>query len=611
MKTLLTTASALAVCAAAPALAEEPYLLDEITISASKSGTATPLARTGATVEVITQKDLAQAGETTVADYLARQPGVSVSANGGMGAATTLRIRGLGGQYVKVLVNGIDVTDPSSTQTQFDWGDMTTDNIERIEILKGSSSSIYGSRAVGGVVNITTVARPEEPGSRTTLSVEGGSNSTWRGAASYGYSGTRGGLAIGIDRVITDGFSANSGGTEDDGYQGTRLTFSADVMATETLKLGLSAYTLDARGNFDEFGGDGAPPYDDYTTTETRALRAYGQLDLGAWQHQFSASYYSNDRLSSSNGVDTLFDSERRRVDYTGSYSVSDMLSLTFGGDWEQQSYDSGVETGETEITGLFGELQYAPTTALDLSASLRFDDHSTFGNHVTGRLAAAYRLTDATILRAVAATGFRAPSLYELNSTLYGNPALDPEESTSFELGIEHSFAPGSFVKATAFHTEIDNLIQFVTLTPWPAFTGQYQQVAGTSTSQGIELSGQWAMNDQFSLYGNYTYTDAEDATGAPLLRVPTHDVNLGLDADLANGWSGNLNVRHVADRPAEFGTPMGDYTVVSTGVSYAFTDNAEGYLRVENLFDEQYQTAAGFNTQGRAVYVGLRASF
>ena len=614
MKKLLLTASTLSLCAAGAAQAQEVFGLDEITFSSTKAGAETPLDRTGATVQVITQEQLEQADETTLAEFLARQPGISVSANGGVGANTTLRIRGLDGKYIKVLVNGIDVTDPSSTQAQFNWGGMTTANLGRVEILKGSSSSLYGSRAVGGVVNISTIKRPEEPGSKTTFALEGGSYETYRAAAGYAYSGERGGVTFGIDRVTTDGFSAYScsGSTEPDGYEGTQITFSADTMATDRLKLGLSAYALDSEGDYDEFAGDGAPPYDEYNTTESRGVRAYAELMTGAVDHTLSFSYFKTDRLSSSNGFDTIFDGERKRIDYTGNYVASDVLTLTFGADWEEESFNSGADSGSTENAGLFGELLFAATADLDLSASVRLDDHSTFGSHVTGRLAAAYRLGDATVLRAVAATGFRAPSLYELNNTLYGNPALQPEESTSFELGVEHDFGPGRGIKATAFHTRIDNLIQFVTLTSFPLpFTGQYRQVPGKSTSQGIEFSGEWAVNDWLGLYGNYTYTDAEDSTGARLLRVPGHDVTIGLGADFAADWTGDVTLRHVADRPAEFGTPMGDYTVVNAGVTYAFTDNAEGYLRIENLLDETYETAASYQASGRALYVGLRASF
>lgn len=618
MKTLLATASAIgvsALCSSGALRAQEIYALDEITISASKSGTETPLDRTGASVQVITQDELEQADETTVAEYLARQPGLSVSANGGIGASTTLRIRGLGGQYVKVLVNGIDVTDPSSTQTQFDWGGLTTANLGRIDILKGSASSLYGSRAVAGVVNISTIKRPEEPGTAVTLSLEGGSYETYRAAANFAYTGTRGGMSFGLDHITTEGFSANSaaGSTEADGYEGTQLTFSADVMATEVLKLGIAAYALDAEGDFDEYGGDGAPPFDEVNDTQSRGVRVYGELATDAVDHTLSYTYFKTDRVSSSNGFDSPFNGERKKVDYIGSYTASTQLTLSFGADWEEESFDTGTDSGSVETIGQFVEALYAATADLDLSASLRRDDHSTFGDHVTGRLAAAYRLSGATTLRAVAATGFRAPSLYELNNTLYGNPALDPEESTSFELGVEHEIAPGASVKATAFYTRIEDLIQFVSLYDatgtW--IGGQYQQVAGKSTSQGVELSGDWAVNDWLTLFGNYTYTDAVDATGARLLRVPGHDLALGLGGDFAGGWSGSLTLRHVADRPAEYGVTMGDYTVVNAGLSYAFTDHAEGYLRIENLLDETYETAAGYQASGRALYAGLRASF
>ena len=613
MKSHLATASAFALLAAHPALSEEVFDLDTITVSsATISGEEQALNQTGATVEVITEEQLEAAPETTIAEYLARLPGISVSANGGLGTSTTLRIRGLDGKYIKVLVDGIDVTDPSSTQTQFNWGGLTTTGISRIEVLKGSSSSLYGSRAVAGVVSITTAQPPEDPGTETTLAAEGGSFGTWRGAATVGHRGDRGGLSFTINRAITDGFSSRATGSEPDGYAATQLNFSADIMATDTLKLGLSALALDSEGDFDEFGGDGAPPYDEFNTNKTRALRGYAEFRTGAVDHTISAQYFSADRTSNSNGFTTPFDGTRRRFDYVGTYDQSATLSYSWGADWERETFDSGADSGSTDNTGLFGELLYAPTADIDLAASLRYDDHSTFGGKVTGRLAAAYRVTDATTLRAVAATGFRAPSLYELNSTLYGNPNLQPEESTSFELGVEHQFNAAAFVKATAFYTEIDNLIQFVTLTSFPLpFTGQYQQVPGTSTSKGVELSGQWAFSDNLALYGNYTYTDAKDATGARLLRVPGHAFVMGLDAGFANGWGGNVNLLHVADRPTEFGTVMEDYTVVNASVNYAVSDNAELYLRVENLFDEDYETSANYNASGRAAYVGLRATF
>ena len=159
MKHLFATVSTIAISCIQPAFADETFDLGNITVFSNKSGQEASLDRTGATIEIITQKELELVGETTVAEFLTRLPGLSASANGGLGSNTNLRVRGLDGKYIKILVDGIDVTDPSSTQTQFDWGGLTTSNIHRIEILKGSSSSIYGSRAIAGVVNITTDQR--------------------------------------------------------------------------------------------------------------------------------------------------------------------------------------------------------------------------------------------------------------------------------------------------------------------------------------------------------------------------------------------------------------------------------------------------------------------
>ncbi|MCB1313766.1 MAG: TonB-dependent receptor [Sedimentitalea sp.] len=614
MKNLLATTAIAALGAASAATAQDILDLGEITVTANRAGGETALSRTGATVEVITAEDLARAADTTVADYLATLPGVSVSTDGGLGATGSLRIRGLDGKYIKVLVDGIDVTDPSAAQTTFNWGGLTTAGIDRIELLKGSSSSLYGSRAIAGVISITTDQRPEEPGTEVTLTAEGGSFGTYSGGATLAGTTERGGYTFSLNRVSTDGFSARAGAGNDepDGYEATQFTFSADIQATDTLVLGASGLALNSSGDFDEFGGDGAPPYDETATTQARGLRGWAELTTGAVVNTVSASYFQNDRVSSSNGFDTAFTGERRRIDYIGEYVRSEALSLSFGADWERESYLSGAEDAEADTAGVFGEVLYAPNADLDLAASLRYDDHSEFGGNLSGRLAAAWRASDATILRAVAATGFRAPSLYELNSAFYGNKDLQPETSVSFELGVEQQLGGGSFVRATGFYTEIDDLIQFVTLTSWPdPFTGQFQQVPGTSTSKGVELSGEWVLSNAVTLVGAYTYTDATDAEGAPLLRVPGHDLVLGVTADFTEAFSGGLTAQYIADRPDEFGTEMPDFTVVNATLSYAVTDAAEIYLRIQNLLDEDYQTSAGYNAAGRAAYAGIRATF
>ena len=251
--------------------------------------------------------------------------------------------------------------------------------------------------------------------------------------------------------------------------------------------------------------------------------------------------------------------------------------------------------------------VQYAVNADLDLSAALRVDDHSEFGTEPTGRLALAWRARDGTIVRASLGTGFRAPSLNELFGPVYfgtPNPDLDPEESRSFELGVEQSFVNGITAEATFFYTEIDNLIQYP--------VNGYEQVDGTSRSRGLELAVNAPIGDRIALFGNYTYTNTMDADGDPFLRVAENEVLLGLSALLSDRVSADVTLNFVGDRLDGFPqATVKDYTLINASVSYALTDQSSIYLRVENLTDEEYQTAAGFGTSDRAVFVGLRAAF
>jgi vitamin B12 transporter len=211
-------------------------------------------------------------------------------------------------------------------------------------------------------------------------------------------------------------------------------------------------------------------------------------------------------------------------------------------------------------------------------------------------------------IIRAVASTGFRAPSLYELYS-FYGNTALTPETSRSFELGAEYLLPNGS-VQMTLFHTAIDDKIGFVRA---------YEQIPGTTTTRGVEFSGSVDISDVWSIFGNYTYADAVSANAGAksrLVRVPRHDLTLGVAADFANGLGGVFTVQRVTDfldsGPFPAGvSPMPDYTVANLSLSYDVTDKAEAYLRVENIFDRKYETIRNYAQPGRSVYVGLQAKF
>lgn len=587
-----------------PALAQEVIDLGTITISASDVPTETR--RTGVSVEILTQEALETAPETKLSDVLSTLPGVNTNSNGGLGAATDLSIRGLPSRYVGVRLNGIDITDPSLVQTQLDWGAFTPAGLGRAEVLKGSQSAIYGSETIGGVVVLETV-RPTEDGTTVTISGEFGSYDTQRGDLVIATKAGRGDLVFTLSHVKTDGFSAadeDDGNTEEDDFEGTFATLSAGYDVSDALRLGVDLIWQKSNFNIDAFGGPGGDA-DRPNDTDRRGGRIYAEFSTGTVEHELALSRFvvkRRDRLTPFGSP--YFRGERTELRYVG---VADLGSttLSFGSEYSEEKAEFGSDDADFDIFSVFGEAQYAVSADLDVSGALRYDHHSEFGSETTGRVALAWRPSAQTVVRASIATGFRAPSLNELFGPFNAGPVdLDPEKSRSADFGVEHAYSNGARVQATVFYTEIDDLISYP--------VDRYEQVPGTSVTKGIELAARLPLTDSWALFGNYTYADAEQASGDRIPRVPRHDLLLGVEADFTNGWSGQLVLNRITDRYDGFPLgPVDDYTLVNASVRYALTSNAEVYMRIENLFDEDYQTAAGYGTSDRAFYLGLRATY
>jgi vitamin B12 transporter len=275
----------LAALAATPAMAQEdddtPLLLGTITLTAST--VPQDLSETGASVSVVTEEDLKKNGDQSVAALLARLPGVSMTRNGGLGTSTALRLRGLSGPYIGVRIDGIDVADPSGTQCAYDFGSTTAGGISRIEVLRGSQSALFGSEAIGGVVEITTFRATEE-GTEAKIGVEAGSNATYSGTASVAVKTERAELAFSASRTITDGISSYAFGTEEDVFRSTTLSFYGSYDVTDALTIGLNGIWRDSFTEFDDQTAD-------RQNTEDGTLkggRIFATYDTGAISHELS-----------------------------------------------------------------------------------------------------------------------------------------------------------------------------------------------------------------------------------------------------------------------------------------------------------------------------------
>ena len=613
---------------AAPALAQDAsdddvITLDTLTLSASQKPVA--LSRTGATVSVLNQDDIQASGALSFGELVSNLPGVSVSSNGGMGTLTSVRIRGLSSYYIGTRIDGIDVSDPSQTQTAYDFGATTTGGLARVEVLRGSQSALYGSEAIGGVIDITTW-RPTKEGTSGQIGIEGGSNHTWTGTGSVGLRTDRAELAFSLSRTITDGISAYADGDEDDAFRATFGSLYAAYQLTDGLRVGVNGFRRQSYAEFDSSTGD----TDSSNTTNLRGGRVFALVDAGDLTHEFSVARTKTERDVYDWGSYTYYTGDRDQYSYHGAWTPGGPVSLTWGLDRTEEEFDMasafGGATGKARTNSVFAELLYAPTSDLDLSFALRHDDHDAFGGKATGRLALAWRPDADWVLRGVASTGFRAPSLYELHST-YGNTDLEPETSRSLELGVERLLPNGGSIQATLFNTRIKDRIIFDDASyaceaaqAW-FYPGCYAQVDGHTTTRGIEIVGRTEIVDGWSVFGNYTYTDAisnDDGDRSRLAQAPRHDLTLGVEGRIADQWSARAALHHVGDFiSTEAGTfpvvtkKMPDYTTVDMGVTYDVNDSTQAYLRVENLFDKDYQVIDGYGRPGRQVFVGVRTAF
>lgn len=642
---LFISTAALALSAASSALAAADIgenVVGEVVITANRSAQAAD--RIGQTVTVLNRETIEASQAVVLTDLLSQTPGVSFSRNGGVGALTSLRIRGAETDHTLLVIDGVKLNDPSQSGGGYNFANLLTGDADRIEVLRGAQSTLWGSQAIGGVVQIIT-REPTEP-LEASASLEGGSMHAGYARAGLGGAGERLTWRVAASRYRTDGVSAYAPGTEKDGYRNTGASARLNYKLTDALSLDLRGLYSAGRNEFDGFGVDDL----EFGRTEDTVLYAGLNLDLfgGRLHNRLGYDFTRTDRenLNPEQAVTTLtYDAlgENRRVEYQGVWDIREGWTATFGAESEDSRMRSSSPSAfdpapvparaKTGIDSLYAQVQGEVVQGLTLTAGVRRDDHETFGGHTLGQLAAAWSLNEGrTVLRASWGQGFKAPTLYQLYSD-YGNVTLDPEEAESWDAGVEQAFFGDRLrLSATYFHRLTTNQIDFVSC-PFPPVTdpqdpdfdpkcpvdkyGYYANVARTK-GQGVELTGA-ARLGRLSLQGNYTWTEAKNdaadsaSYGRFLTRRPEHQANLWATYVWPAKLSTTVAVRYVGEAydNAANSFVLKAYTLVDLRAAYPLNDRVEVYGRIENLTDESYQTARNYNSTGRAAYVGVRANF
>jgi len=578
----------------------------------SANRTPTDLAKVGSSVSVITEKQIDAQAKTYLQDYLQQVPGVAITTTGGAGSQTTFRIRGFNQNYVKVLVDGMDLSDPSGTQTFTHLEHLMVGDTAQIEVLKGSQSTLYGGYAVAGVISLDT-KYATKPGLFQSGGAEYGTYNTWRGSYSAGYADINGSnVAFTVQGVQTDGFSVGAYGTEDDGYRNVTFSGRGEYKLSDEVTVFFAARNLDARFEYDASSGyDKAHVVD--TSQQAGRIGANVSLFNGAFVNTFAIQGMQNQRdIVDEDFGPSSYDGDRVKGEYRGTISFNRWLAIVGGVDWERVGYESTWDSRKTvDMTSPYAQMIVEPIEGLVLTAGGRIDNHSLFGQHDTHRFTAAYQLPQTeTRFHASYGTGFRAPSLYELYSPYTGSVDFQPETSESWDIGFDQGFMRNRFgFGATYFDIDVNNLITYNSAT-W-----LYEQKPGLTRSNGVELTAFAKLTPTTVVNAGYTYTDSKEPDGTRAARLPRHSLVIGLNAQPIDKLTVNVTGQYIADVVDENfnvspsrDTPIDDYFLLSAKIGYEILPGTIAYVRGENLLDEDYVTAINFNNAGLTVYGGVQ---
>lgn len=591
---------------------------EEIVVTAN--GFEQPRSETGQAITVIDEDRLATLQAVSISDALRTLPGVTVVTRGPVGSQSAVLLRGGSGSQTLVLIDGVRLNDPSSPNAAFDFGALLSGNIGRVEVLRGPNSIIWGSQAIGGVINVQSAPPTEQLAAR--LGAEYGyANSAKANANISGTSGMFEG-SIGGAYYRTNGISALAGGAERDGYR--------NVAVNGRIKVNLSnGFTLDFRGYYNDgdieydspfgAGANGLPE-----SANTQFIGYVGaNIDLvdGRFRNRIAYARTDISRIGTDPIVFSFNNFEVEgavdRFEYHGAFDLIPALTVVFGAEYERTFASTSFEgapadVARSDVSGGFAQLIARPFTGLTLTGGVRHDDYSDYGGQTTlgGNVAYTPNAGD-TMFRATYAEGFRAPTLSE-GQPPFGNPALKPETARNMDLGIEHRILGGrAQVYATYFNRRSNDQITF-------SFTSFQSENIGRVKSEGVEIGFALQPTDRLSVQANYTLTNAINRSagsnfGNRLELRPQHAGSFTVD--WRTPWQvelgGSLLMSGDSFDNAANTVRLDGYVLANLRASLPVTDTVEIYGRVDNVFDAEYTVVSRYNSYGRNAHVGLRARF
>ena len=599
----------------------------------------------GTSVTVLDEKFFENSNEYFLGDILSRNvTSTNFFQSGGHGATSAIQLRGLPKRYSTVYIDGVKMSDPSSVSNDFDFNHILTSQISRVEILKGNQSSVYGSGAIGGTINITT--KKGASGLQKNINYNTGSHGTHSLSLSYSGADENDDFYIGLERFQTDGISTMTHNEEKDRYRNNSLVANYSHEFSDKLKFQSNIRIADTYLQYDK-------EIDTFTAAhseEEDGIQSSSNIALvyklnEKFTNKFTAAKTYIKRVygaaaGSGNSVKDNYGGDRHALIYSGNYNFNLDNSLVFGLEREddQISYNKdlkGMTHKAAYTTSSYFDFQSRVTNNFYATFGTRFDENSLAGNEDSYRATLAYLFDDkSTKLKSSYGTGFRFPSLYETyyvyaaNSQSFGH--VKAENSKSFDFGIEKSFPKlGLNLEATYFNIKYDDVLE-----GWKDGTSSgssytTQNMPGTVRSKGMELTSKWKANHLLNFGLNYTYTSTYDGaeaddpnrnqnyTNNQIVRVPRNVINLETNLKIPRYENLNMTLKTKwSDMARDYGNGnrtfrderLDDYLVNDFYIKYQLLNSYELFFNINNIFDEKYETAKDYSQIDRTINFRIR---
>lgn len=596
-----------------------------IPITASRSANA---------VTVIDRAQLRNRATVSLSNILRDVPGFSVSQVGVLGSQTQIRVRGAEANHLLVTIDGVEANDPSQGD-EFSWGTLTASDIERIEIIRGPQSSLRGSDAVAGVVNIITRSAEK---SSVGLFLESGSWATHHSGFNIGHKQGDFDIRFGLSHIESEGDNIARTGDENDGYRNTTYNIRSGLKLSDQMDISFAARESDGMNQFDadnDFDGliEDQDRVSEFENSTMRIQGDYSSKD-GTWQHKILISQSKSDNAAfADKAKGNVTASTKDQFQYIGSFTwdqgAQNIAALIEREkeDWMQRGeiswgvYDPNQDR-ERDTDSVAVEYRTDINDHLTLAASARHDDNSEFDSAKTYRAEVIYQLTEAIRLRSAVGTAVKNPTFTErfgFYTNFIGNPNLIPEESTSWELGADQLIMDGDLtLSLTIFDAELENEIDGFVYDP-ATFAYTSSNINGTSERKGAELSAVGNISESMSLSAAYTYTDSTGDDAVREVRRPRHIASLNLGWQAAHNLHLNTNIQFTGEQTDVYFPPfpepsqvvaLSNHTLVNINLNYSATEKLEMYLKLENALNDNYEEVFGYQTLGFGASLGLRYS-